>query len=182
MSQIDLLKPLKRLMSRRSLSHSNVGDVSQINESSHISQFDVLKPFKRFLTRWRYPVCCPEDISQALGLRLSNQLTFDELISQLTSPQCSINSLYKFMNRTAAEASFGNALHIERFRHTTLVSYFFSEGWVEFNLHFDGEDKLRRVYLQHHCIPSNLGVEIALRDPKTLFSAVSKRYATACNH
>ncbi|MFA6916197.1 MAG: hypothetical protein WC222_07355 [Parachlamydiales bacterium] len=147
-----------------------------------MSKIDLLKPLKRLITRWRYPVCCPEDISQALGLRLSNQLTFDELINQLTSPHCSINSLYKYMNRSAAEASFGNALRVERFLHTTLVSYFFSEGWMEFNLHFDDDGKLRRLYLQHHCIPSNIGVEIALRNPDTIFKSVGSRYATACNH
>ena len=128
-----------------------------------MGHFNFLYPFKRLLTRWRYPVCCPEDIAQALGMRLSNQLTFEELVCKLTSPHCYAKNLYKYMSRISAEAAFKNALRIERFSHTTIVSYYFSEGWMEFTLHFDAEEHLRRVYIQHQCIPDNKGIEIPLK-------------------
>lgn len=128
-----------------------------------MGQFSLLYPIKCFLLRWRYPVCCPEDISKALGLTLTNQLSFDELLCKLTSPHCHVNSLYKFMTRSSAETAFHNALKIEVFPHSTLVGYYFSEGWMEFNLHFDDENRLRRLYVQHQCIPESEGVEISLK-------------------
>jgi hypothetical protein len=135
-----------------------------------MSHFNLFNPLKRLMTRWRYPVCCPEDIAQALGIRLTNQLTFEELVCKITSPHCSVNSLYKYMNRTAAEAAFGNALQIECFHNTTLVSYYFTEGWLVFNLHFDKEGKLSRLFIQHQCIPERQGIEIALRNPDGLLA------------
>lgn len=144
-----------------------------------MSQFNLLYPLKRLMMRWRYPVCCPEDISQALGMRLTNQLTFDELVCKITSPHCSVNSLYKYMHRSTAEAAFCNALRVECFHNSTLVSYYFTEGWLVFNLQFDKDGKLNRLFLQHQCIPDRQGIEIALKNPEGLFSAGKQLAAMA---
>jgi hypothetical protein len=116
-------------------------------------------------TRWRYPVCCPEDIASALGVSLSNHICFEELVAQLTNKGYHASSLEKYMPREGAEAVFSHAQCVERFQNMTLVSFYFSEGWMEFSLYFDSNERLRRLYLQHQYIPSQLGIEIALKQP-----------------
>lgn len=116
----------------------------------------------RFSVRFRYPVSLPEDVAQALGINASNYLTFEEFVNQLVQPSCRPTKLTKFMPRDEAEAAFQTALRKERFKHNSLYSYYFSEGWMEFVLFFDEHSRLRRIYLQHKKISQEEGVEIFL--------------------
>lgn len=116
----------------------------------------------RFLLRFRYPVSLPENVADALGIPVSNFLTFDEFVKHLSSPNCVPTNLKKYMPREDAEKAFKGALRQERFKQTTLCSYYFNEGWMEFMLSFDEKSRLRRLYLQHKQIPSPKGIEITL--------------------
>jgi hypothetical protein len=66
------------------------------------------------------------------------------------------------MPRKDAEAAFQRARRKEHFCRNSLFSYYFHEGWLEFCLHFDEKNRLRRIYLQHKRLESELGVEIPL--------------------
>lgn len=116
----------------------------------------------RLIVRFRYPVSLPEDVAQALGIHMSNFLTFEEFVNQLMSPECRPTRLTKFMPRDKAEEAFQGAQRTERFQQNTLISYYFSEGWMEFVLSFDEKSRLRRIYLQHKQICSDKGIEIQL--------------------
>lgn len=118
--------------------------------------------FFRFFLRFRYPVTLPEDIAHSLGVNVSNFVTFDEFVKTLTGPNCCPTTLKKLMVRKDAEAAFCGAQRKEKFQRNTLVSYYFNEGWLEFNLQFDAESKLRRIYIQHKKIESDQGVELRL--------------------
>ena len=118
----------------------------------------------RVFLRFRYPVSLPGDVAHALGVKISNFLSFTEFMRQLTSPECHPTRLKKFMPRNEAEAAFKNASRTERFKQNTLCSYYFNEGWMEFILQFDNQARLRRIYLQHKDIDQDSGVEIPLRD------------------
>lgn len=116
----------------------------------------------RFLTRFRYPVSLPEDIALALGVDFSNALPFKEFVKQLIEPSLRPTTLSKFMLREQAEQVFYNAPVKERFRQSTLISYYFNEGWLEFVLKFDDRGCLRRLYMMHRDIPKEEGIEIPL--------------------
>jgi len=121
--------------------------------------FDLLY---HFFLRFRYPVSLPEDVANALGINVSNFLTFDEFVSQLTSSSCKPTSISKFMDRSQVEEAFKGALLKEHFNEKTIFSYYFSEGWMEFVLLFDTQSRLRRIYIQHKHIEQEEGVEIPL--------------------
>lgn len=116
----------------------------------------------RFFARFWYPVTLPEDVTETLGVEVSNFLSFDELIKRITESNCNPLRLSKFMPRKDAESAFKHATCIEHFGEKTLVSYFFPEGWIEFILKFDRESRLRRIYLLHKGIQNEEGVEIDL--------------------
>lgn len=116
----------------------------------------------RFLLRFRYPVSLPEEIAEALGVPLSNYLTYDEFVNRLACPNCRPTRLKKFMPREKAEEAFQGALRKEHFREKSLYSYYFNEGWIEFILQFDDQSRLRRIYLQHKQIEHDQGLEISL--------------------
>lgn len=122
----------------------------------------ILKNIRRFFLRFRYPVSLPEDIASALGVSIPNTLTFSEFIARLSDKHLVPTRLKKFMPREKAETIFALAVRKDRFAHNTLFSYYFPEGWIEFILWFDDQDRLRRLYLQHHGILSDQGVEINL--------------------
>lgn len=121
-----------------------------------------LDTFYKFFIRFRYPVTLPEDIAQSLGVNLSNNVTFDEFVKCLTNPSCCPTRLMKLMPRKKAESMFCGAQRKEHFSRSTLISYYFSEGWMEFNLQFDAEARLRRIYIQHKQIESEQGYELPL--------------------
>jgi hypothetical protein len=126
---------------------------------------DMKKPLDRLarlFARFWYPVTLPEDVTETLGVEVSNFLSFDELIKRITQSNCNPLRLSKFMPRKDAEAAFKHATSIEHYGEKTLVSYFFPEGWIEFVLKFDRESRLRRIYLLHKSIKSEEGVEVRL--------------------
>lgn len=118
--------------------------------------------FSRFFLRFRYPVTLPEDVASALGINISNFVTFDEFIQKLTSPECCPTKLTKFMPRESAEKAFNSAQRKECFMGSSLFSYYFSEGWMEFKLEFDSKSLLRRIYIQHIKIQEDRGIELHL--------------------
>ena len=93
-----------------------------------------LELLSRFFIRFRYPVTLPEDLAQALGIELSNYITFDKLVNSLTCPACQPSKLLKFMSREKAEEAFCHAHSKELFKKNSLFSFYFSEGWIEFSL------------------------------------------------
>jgi hypothetical protein len=105
----------------------------------------------------------PEDLAQALGIELSNYITFDKLVDLLTRPTCQPSKLLKYMSREKAEEAFHNAHSKELFKKNSLFSFYFSEGWIEFSLEFDDQSKLRRLYLHHKSIQHERGIEIHLQ-------------------
>lgn len=114
-----------------------------------------------FLVRFRYPISLPEDISKALGVPLSNRLPFNEFVNRLAAPALKPTTLSKFMLREKAEEAFCNAPCQERFNESTLITYYFKDGPMQFILKFKDE-KLRRVCLLHKDIPQDEGIEIQL--------------------
>lgn len=117
----------------------------------------------RVCLRVRYPVSLPEDIATDLGFNTSNFLTFEEFVSQLVNLSDRPQHLARFMPRADAEAAFQSAQRKECFGRHSLFSYYFHEGWLEFNLYFDEQARLRRIYLQHKHLPQDHGVEIRLK-------------------
>jgi hypothetical protein len=122
----------------------------------------LFKILERAFLRFRYPVSLPEEIAEALGISLSNYLSFKDFVDQLCKPSSAPKRLSKFMPREIAEKAFRNAVRTERFSERTLVSYQFSEGCIEFMLQFDRESRLRRLYLLHREISSDQGIELPL--------------------
>jgi hypothetical protein len=112
--------------------------------------------------RLRYPVSLPGDVAEALGIDLSNHISYQEFISKLSCPSCRPTKLTRFMPREEAEEAFRRACRTERFHQNTRCSYYFNEGWLEFSLKFDNESRLRRIYLQHKNIREDRGIEIQL--------------------
>ncbi len=119
--------------------------------------------FSRLITRLRYPVSLPEDVAQALGVPFSNAQPFKDFVKQLLAPTLKPTTLSRFMMREDAERAFGNAPIKERFHRSTLFSYYFNEGWLEFVLKFDDQGSLRRVYMMHKDIPLENGIELRLQ-------------------
>ncbi len=124
----------------------------------------LFKTIERTFLRLRYPVSLPEDIADALGVSLSNYMSFKDFVASLSEPLSAPKRLSRFMPREIAENVFCNAVRQEKFSERTLISYQFPEGWVEFILQFDRESRLRRIYLLHKEIASDQGIELALSD------------------
>jgi hypothetical protein len=116
----------------------------------------------RFFIRFRYPITLPEDVAEALGIHLSNYITFDQFVDMLVSPSCKPTRLKKYMPREEAEEAFEKAHSKEQFKRSSLFSFYFSEGWIEFVLEYDEQSLLRRMYLQHKNIKQERGIEISL--------------------
>jgi len=119
--------------------------------------------FKYLLRRIRFPLSLPEEIADDLGIVADPETSVPELIKALLKPNSRPSHLVKNMSREKAEAVFRSALIKERFMRSTICSYYFHEGWVEFILNFDKKSHLRRVYMQHKEVASDDdGCEIAL--------------------
>lgn len=123
---------------------------------------NLIASLRHMILRFRYPVSMPEDIAAALGVPLPNALSFTDFVIRLRHPSCLPTRLAKFMPRELAEKAFCNAIRTEKFNEKTLFSYYFSEGWLEFVLQFDRDERLRRIYLMHREINEEDGVEIPL--------------------
>ncbi len=117
----------------------------------------------KILARFRYPVSMPSDIADALGIQLTNTVRFKDLLLQLTSPELTLTHLTKYMSRKSAENTFKHALRKECFQQSSLFSFYFNEGWLEFELHFDETSKLRRLYIHHKLLLYPSGYELSLQ-------------------
>ena len=104
----------------------------------------------------------PEEIADALGVDICNSLRFKKILNLLTSPECKPTTLKRFMPRDLAEEAFQGALLKEHFLQSSLFSFYFPEGWMEFELQFDEQSRLRRIYVHHKLISLPKGVEIPL--------------------
>lgn len=139
----------------------------------------LLNSIRRLIARFRYPVSLPEDVALALGVDLSNSLTYDNFVNRLCT--CLPTRVCKFMPREEAERAFKTATHRERFQRNTVCSYDFNQGRVIFVLKFDEEGKLRRMYLQHKEIMSDQGLEIPLAwNPSKGGHLAESHYAGRC--
>lgn len=99
----------------------------------------------------------------ALGIEVSNFMTFEEFVCLLTCPDCRPTRLTKYMPRFSAEEAFTRAQRIEHFKGSSLYSYYFNEGWLVFILHYDEQNRLSRLYVQHKRIHNDRGIEIHLQ-------------------
>lgn len=115
-----------------------------------------------FYQRVRYPATLPKDIATDLGIPSSHFLSFDDLFSQLTHTECRLENLRRYMLREEAEAAFHSAQKHDKFGRSSLFSYYFKEGWLEFSLHFDEHSRLRRIYLQHRRVQQAQGIELRI--------------------
>ena len=135
---------------------------SAVKTQTHQITKHILHAITHIRTRIRYPYALPSDIGKALGLSLPDNLLYLALLESLSTihhPQ----SLEKFMTRKRAENCFCGATRCEKFTLSTLCSYRFTEGWVEFELQFDEHDKLRRLYLIHKELRNQDRIEINLK-------------------
>ena len=123
---------------------------------------NLLEYLQEMFVRLRYPLSLPRDLGIALGIEVTNSLRFGKMLDTLLSPACQPRRLFKYMPRKLAEEAFDGAVKKERFLHSTLCSFSFNEGWLEFELQFDEESRLRRLYLHHKRIPHPRGHELAL--------------------
>lgn len=110
---------------------------------------NVFRPLQHLFIRFRYPVSLPEDIASDLGLPIKNTLNFQEFIYCLIDPNQHPSKLTRLMPRQEAEDIFRLAKRKEIFKQNSLFSYYFKRGWVEFNLQFDEQSRLRRLYICH---------------------------------
>ena len=117
---------------------------------------------RHFLVRFRYPVSLPEEVGEALGCELSNKLRFYDLLKKLLDPHTRFSKIYRGMTKEKSEKAFRGALRKELFGSYSLYSFYFTQGWLEFELQFDEHELLRRVYLHHKLISYPHGYEIAL--------------------
>lgn len=131
------------------------------------SDMNLVASAQNLFVRFRYPVSLPQDIGHALGISLENSTRFNNVLQFLLSPQCIPTKLTRFMSREKAEKAFELAQRKEIFNRSSLFSFYFTQGWLEFDLQFDEHSLLRRVYIHHRTIPDSTGFELQLRqDPK----------------
>jgi hypothetical protein len=105
--------------------------------------------FRRLLIRLRHPISLPEEIARDLGIPISNYLDYQQLTHFIRQGGLTPTKLHKFMARDVAEAAFDHAIKVEKFCRESHFSYCFNDHWMDFTLHFDQNDQLRRLYF--HC-------------------------------
>lgn len=110
---------------------------------------------QQMFVRFRYPVSLPEEVALSLGVAIENNIAFKKFLNKCRD--CQPTRLAKFMPRMEAERAFHGALRKEKFSTNSLFSFYFNEGWLEFELQFDSSSLLRRVYV-HHKLISEPGV------------------------
>ena len=134
---------------------------------------NLFESLMRLCCRFRYPVSLPEDVANDLGMKLPNTLSFKEFLHLLSSPHHHPTRIKKFMKREQAEKVFELALKREKFKSSSLFSYYFNKNWLVITLYFDEEDRLRRLYLQCPACEQLDGFDIPLDE---------EYYATASSH
>ena len=114
----------------------------------------MLRNLTRILARFRHPISLPEDVESALGVPLSNFLSFEQVVTTLKKPSCLPTKLLRYMPRKDAEKSFQTACNThccqkESFLNLSIFTYDFNGKSISFELRFDDQAKLRRIYLNH---------------------------------
>ncbi len=115
---------------------------------------------QQMLVRFRYPVSMPNEVAASLGIQVENTIPFSNFLSLCQT--CRPSRLTKFMPRHEAERAFKGALRKERFSSSSLYSFYFNEGWLEFELQFDTNSLLRRIYVHHKLIDDPGVYELSL--------------------
>ena len=122
----------------------------------------LLASAQNLYVRFRYPVSLPQDIGFALGIPISNYISFSEFIEFLLSNECKPTKLTRFMSREKVEMAFEKAQKKELFHQHSLFSFYFNQGWLEFDLEFDAQSRLRRIHMHHKLILHPQGFELVL--------------------
>ena len=125
-----------------------------------------LTAVRQMLIRLRYPVSLPEDVAASLGICVDNTIGFQCFLA--TCRDCRPTRLAKFMPRLEAERAFHAALRKEKFASNSLFSFYFNDGWLEFDLQFDASGLLRRVYLHHKQITGVYELTLPIIDSSPL--------------
>lgn len=118
-------------------------------------------PFQTFFTRLRYPYSLPEEIAKDLGIPLTNQMPYQRLQTRICKRRWCPTTLYKFMPKEDALEMLSSAYRIDHFGNKEIVSYYFREGWIEFELNFDEESRLRRLEL--HTASETIEIPLSIR-------------------
>ncbi len=131
-----------------------------------MGKMKLTKCISKLFQRIKNPISLPEDIGRDLGIQiLYNELSFQDCIEKLLTCDCESKHLVRLMPREDAEMLFKSAIRKETFRDTSLFSYYIYDGWLAFKLIFDDQNRLRRIYLQHHaldCPENEDGLEMIL--------------------
>lgn len=98
-------------------------------------------------TRLRYPYSMPAEIGEDLGLELDNRHPFHKFLQVLASPANLPRKLYKFMPRDEVCSLFRHARRMDDFQSKIFFCYYFRQGWIEFEAHFDNNRRLCRLRL-----------------------------------
>jgi len=121
---------------------------------------------RNMLIRFRYPVSLPEDVASSLGVDIENSIEFQNFLTKCHASRPT--RLTKFMPRMEAERAFHTALRKEKFSSSSLYSFYFNEGWLEFELQFDANSLLRRVYLHHKLITGAIELNLMIDEQSLL--------------
>lgn len=131
-----------------------------------------LLSFIRLISRLKHPVSLPEEVAFDLGIVLSNRLNYQQLTDLFRQEKLIPSKLHRFMSRQLAEQSFVHAVKIERFCRESHFSYCFDGNWIDFTLHFDQNDQLRRLYV--HCcgmaIDEQQEIDLMVKTPIAAYS------------
>ena len=119
---------------------------------------------QHFLVRLRYPVSLPQDVGHALGISISNFIRFPALLDLIMNGSCKPTKCRRFMERDKVEKAFEKAQKKEIFHQHSLYSFYFNQGWLEFDLEFDCNALLRRIYIHHKSISDPHGFELSLSE------------------
>jgi hypothetical protein len=108
----------------------------------------------------KYPRSEPQEVASAIGL--PRPMDWEQLLMRLRAAG-QPPRLYRYMARAHAQAIFASALRVEEFTNASLCSYHMAGGWLSFDLHFDLDQRLRRVYVSHpQLTPLELPLELPL--------------------
>ncbi len=108
-----------------------------------------LRAMRRGVYRLRYPLSSPLDVIEALGIDVRETLSFKAFLRELTDHSLHSPYLHRLMPREEAEVIFDRAIAKDSYRHDTFFSYILDAQWLEVQLIYDHQDRLRRVYLHH---------------------------------
>ncbi len=116
----------------------------------------------RLFCQFKYPLSLPDEVALAIGMRQANFIPFDLLCKTITPPRDAPKALKKYMNRKEAEKVFKSALSRKFEPLQSHFSYTVDGTTVNFTLHFDQNERLRRLVVQREEIYFAKGIDIPL--------------------